>query len=62
MASCSNSTKGKEIHEIQLVSNEVKKPKFKTILEVAYKNDHIGALSTIPNKVVMVQDVRKCYN
>ena len=26
------------------------------------KNDPAGALSVIPNKVVMVQDVRKCYN
>ena len=58
----SKSTKGKEIHEIQLVSNEVKKPKFRPILEVAYKNDLAGALSIIRDKVVMVQDVQKCYN
>ena len=45
-----------------MVSNEVKQPEFKPIQEVAYKNDPIGALSTIPNKVVMVQDVHKCYN
>ena len=44
-----------------MVSNKVKQPKFRPIPEVAYKNDLIGALSAIP-KVVMVQDVRRCYN
>ena len=53
---------GKESHEIQLVSNEVKQPEFRPIPEVAYKNDPAGALSMIPDKVVMVQDVCKCYN
>ena len=62
MASSSRSAKGKEIHEIQLVSNEVKQPEFRPIPEVAYKNDLVGALSAILDKVVMVQDVRKCYN
>ena len=45
-----------------MVSNEVKQPEFRPIPEVAYKNDPVGALSMIPDKVVMVQDVRKCYN
>ena len=58
----SKSGKGKETHKIQLFSNEVKQPKFKLIHEVAYKNDPTGALSAIPDKVVMVQDVYKCYN
>ena len=40
----------------------MKKPKFRAILEVAYKDDPICALSMIPPKVVMIQDVRKCYN
>ena len=62
MASGSKSIKGKESHEIQLVSNEVKQPEFRPIPEVAYKNDPVGALSVIPNKVVMVQDIQKCYN
>ena len=62
MASGSKSEKGKESHGIQLVSNEVKQPESKPIPEVAYKNDLTSALSMIPNKVVMVQDVRKCYN
>ena len=54
MASGSKSAQGKGSHEIQLVSNEVKQPEFKPTLEVAYKNDLIGALSAIPDKVVMV--------
>ena len=62
MASNSKLAKGKEGLEIQLVSNEVKQPKFKPIPEVAYKNDPTGVLSAIPDKVVMVQDVCKCYN
>ena len=27
-----------------------------------YKKDPLGALSMIPPNVIMVQDVRKCYN
>ena len=44
------------------MANEVKKPDFQPILKVAYRNDPIRALSIIPPKVVMVQDVRRCYN
>ena len=62
MASRSKTTKEKEIHEVQVVSNEVKQLEFKPIPEVAYKNNPTGALSVIPTKVVMVQDVKKCYN
>ena len=62
MASGLKSTLRKESHDIQLVRNEVKQPEFRPIPEVAYKNDPIGKLSMIPDKVVMVQDVRKCYN
>jgi hypothetical protein len=62
MASSSRKTSEKETFEVQLVSNEVKQPDFRPIPEVAYKNDPASALSTIPPKVVMVQDVRKCYN
>ena len=29
---------------------------------MAYKDDPASALSMIPPKVVMIQDVRKCYN
>ena len=62
MASSSRKTNEKETFEVQLVSNEVKQPDFRPIPEVAYKNDPASALSAIPPKVVMVQDVRKCYN
>ena len=60
MASSSQQVKGK--FEVQLVSNEVKQLEFKAIPEVAYKDDPAGALSMIPPKVVMIQDMRKCYN
>ena len=62
MTSSSKNPKDKEPFEVQLVSNEVKKPYFRAILEITYKNDLAGTLSIIPPKVVMVQDVRKCYN
>lgn len=62
MAFGSKTTKWKESHEIQLVSNEVKQLEFKPIPKVAYKNDLAGALSIIPDKFFMVQDVQKCYN
>ena len=62
MASSSQLAKEKETFEVQLISNEVKQPYFKVIPKVAYKNDPAGALSMIPPKVIMIQDVRKCYN
>ena len=62
MASSSQQVKGKTTFEVQLVSNEVKQLEFKAILEVACKNDLARALSMIPPKVVMIQDVCKCYN
>ena len=62
MAFGSKTTKGKESHEIQIVSKEFKQPEFKPIPKVAYKNDPLGTLCIIPNKVFMVQDVQKCYN
>ena len=62
MAFGSKYSKGKEGLEIQLVSNEVKQPEFRPIPKFSYKNDLVGALSVIPDKVVMVQDVHKCYN
>ena len=62
MVASSKTTRGKETHEVQLVSNEVKKPEFKPIPEVVYKKNLAGALSVIPTKVVMVQDIKKCYN
>lgn len=62
MVSSSKNPKDRETFEVQLVNNEVKQLDFRAILEVAYKNDLTCALSIIPPKVVMVQDVRKCYN
>ena len=62
MVSGSKTTKGKDSYELQLVSNEVKQPNFKSIPRVTYKNDPVGALLVILDKVVMVQDMRKCYN
>ena len=62
MASSSQEVKGKIAFEIQLVSNEVKQLEFKVNPKVAYKNDLVGPLSLIPSKVVMIQDVHKCYN
>ena len=62
MASSYKSAQGKGSHKIQLVSNQVKQLEFKPISKVAYKNDPIGALSAILDKVVMVQDVWRCYN
>ena len=59
MASSSKNVEEKETFEVQLVSNKVKQPNFKAILEIAYKQDPLGALSMIPPKVIMVQDVRK---
>ena len=44
------------------MSNEVKQPMFKAIPDISYKQDPSGALSMIPPNVIMVQDVRKCYN
>ena len=52
MTSSSRNPKDKELFKVQLVSNEVKQPNFKPILEVAY----------FPPKVVTMQDVRRFYN
>ena len=57
-----NSYKDKEPFEVQLVSDEVKQLDSRPIPKVAYKNDPPSALSIIPPKVIMVQDVRRCYN
>jgi hypothetical protein len=62
MASISKGVEGKEVLNVQLVNNEVKQPIFKAILHISYKQDPFGVLSMIPLKVLMVQDVMKCYN
>lgn len=58
--SSSQAAKGK--FEVQLISNEVKQPDFQAIWEVAYKGDPTSALYMIFPKVVMIQDLWKCYN
>ena len=62
MASSLKNVEGKEVLNVQLMSNEVKQPIFKSIPYISYKQDPSGALSMIPPNVLMVQDVRKCYN
>lgn len=62
MASTSIKIKGKEVLNVHLVSNEVKQPIFKAFLDIAYKKDPFGVLSMILPNVIMVQDVKKCYN
>ena len=62
MATTSRSQMARGRFEVQLVSNEVKQPDFQAILEIAYKDDPTCALSMIFPQVVMIQDVRKCYN
>ena len=54
--------KEKKVLDVQLVSNKVKQPNFRDIPDIAYKQDPSSALSMIPLKVIMVQDVEKCYN
>ena len=43
-----NGLEEKEVFNIHLVSNEIKQPIFKAIPDIAYKQDHSGALSMIP--------------
>ena len=46
---------------VQLISNEIKQPNFRVILDITYKQDPSGVLSMIPPQVLMIQDVRCCY-
>ena len=62
MASISKTMKDKETFQVQLVSNEDKKPNFKAIPDISYKQEPSGTLSMISPKFIIVQDVRKCYN
>ena len=62
MAKTSRSQMARGRFEVQLVSNEVNQPDFWAIPEIAYKDDPTCALSMISPQVVMIQDVRKCYN
>ena len=62
MTSSSKSVEVKEVLNVQLVSNEVKQLIFKAIPNISYKQDPSYSLSMIPPNVLMIQDVRKCYN
>ena len=62
MASNSRKPQDKEPFEVQLVSNQVKQTNFWPIAKVSYKNNLVSDLSVIPPNIVMVQDVRRCYN
>lgn len=52
---------GKEVTNIRLINNDIRQPPFCAIPEITYKGDPSRALSMIPTKVLMIQDVRYCY-
>lgn len=53
---------GKWVKNVQLISNDTSDPpKFQEILEIAYKGDPNGALSSILSNILMMNDVRNCY-
>ena len=53
---------GKEVMNVKMINNDVcDAPKFKAITKIAYKGDPVGALSSIPPKVLMMNDVRNFY-
>ena len=52
---------GKEVLNVQFISNEIRQPNFRVILDIAYNQDRSGALLMIPPQVLMIQDVRYCY-
>ena len=53
---------GKDVTNVQLISSVVwELPKFQAIPEIAYKGDLSSALSTIPEKLLMIHNVRCCY-
>ena len=54
MALSSKKVDGKEVLNVQLVSDEVKKPIFKSIPNIAYKKDPSSALLMILSNVIMV--------
>lgn len=46
---------------MKFISNEIKQPTFRDILDIAYKQDPSGALSMIPPQLLMIQDVKNWY-
>lgn len=64
MATSSSATprkEGKEFFNVQLISNDVRKPPFYVIPKITYKGDPSSVLSMIPPKVLIIQDVQCCY-
>lgn len=64
MVSSSSTTmvkEGMKVLNVQLISNEIKQPNFKAILDISYKQYSSGVLSMIPPQVLMIQDVKCCY-
>ena len=62
MTSRSRNVEEKEVLNFYLISNLVKQCIFKAILDIAYQKDPSGPLLMILPQVIMIQDVRKCYN
>ena len=62
-ASSSTSVRNEEneVFNMKLIRNDVRQPPFQEIPEIAYKGNPFGALSMIPPKVLMIQDVMCCY-
>ena len=57
-----NNMEGKEVKNVQLISNEAcEPPKFRPIPKITYKVNPNGALSQFPSNVLMINDVRDCY-
>ena len=54
----SSVAKGKEVLNVQLISNEIEQPIFKDIPNIAYKQDPSGVLLMMPLQVLMIQDIR----
>ena len=52
---------GKEVFNVQSISNDVRQPPFRAIPDIVYKGYPSSALSMIPPKNLMIQDVRCCY-
>ena len=46
---------------MELIINKIRQPNLRVIPNISYKQDPSGALSMIPPRVLMIQDVRCCY-
>ena len=53
----------KKVKNVQLISNQAcEPPKFRVIPKITYKVDPNGALSQILPNVLMISDIKDCYN